>query len=293
MSVIYSGQTILNTTIDGSTQTNFNQALVNALISAGWSLVQSGSSNGIWRVRSAATPQGLQGDLWLYNGTATSGTAPAILEAASMLSTTNVGTSSYQNQSPVSIACGAGFTYQLIATGFYFYLVRTTIPCPAQSSYFWCVPYLPSNLTGLISSFLIAYGSTGGNDTLGSTGLFGSASGLPGMSGSFSYLNGAGHTGSSAWNLWGIVQFASGTGGYTSVAATWFDGSVEFYEPRVMAYQTGSTGSQTGNQRACGYMWDARVLNQALPRGTTISYDSGTWLAISENTTPSLLIKIA
>jgi hypothetical protein len=180
MSVIYSGQTILNTTIDGSTQTNFNQALVNALISAGWSLVQSGSSNGIWRVRSAATPQGLQGDLWLYNGTATSGTAPAILEAASMLSTTNVGTSSYQNQSPVSIACGAGFTYQLIATGFYFYLVRTTIPCPAQSSYFWCVPYLPSNLTGLISSFLIAYGSTGGNDTLGSTGLFGSASGLPG-----------------------------------------------------------------------------------------------------------------
>jgi hypothetical protein len=98
--------------------------------------------------------------------------------AASMLSTTNVGTSSYQNQSPVSIACGAGFTYQLIATGFYFYLVRTTIPCPAQSSYFWCVPYLPSNLTGLISSFLIAYGSTGGNDTLGSTGLFGSASGL-------------------------------------------------------------------------------------------------------------------
>jgi hypothetical protein len=74
---------------------------------------------------------------------------------------------------------------------------------------------------------------------------------------------------------------------------TWFDGSVEFYEPRVMAYQTGSTGNQTGNQRACGYMWDALVLNQALPRGTTISYDGGTWLAVSENITPTLLIKIA
>jgi hypothetical protein len=287
MSVIYSGQTILNTTIDGSTQTNFNQALVNALISAGWSLVQSGSSNGIWRVRSAATPQGLQGDLWLYNGTATSGTAPAILEAASMISTTNVGTSSYQNQSPVSIACGTGFTYTLIATGFYFYLFRTTIPCPAQSSFFWCVPYLPSNLTGLISSFIIAYGSTGGNDTIGSTGMFGSP-----MSGAFSYLNGAGHTGSSAWNFWGIVQLAI-SGGTITIAAIWFDGSVEFYEPRVMAYQTSSSGGQTGNQRACGYMWDALVLNQALPRGTTISYDSGTWMAISENTTPTLLIKIA
>jgi hypothetical protein len=40
-------------------------------------------------------------------------------------------------------------------------------------------------------------------------------------------------------------------------------------------------------------MWDALVLNQALPRGTTISYDGGTWLAISENITPTLLTKIA
>jgi hypothetical protein len=193
----------------------------------------------------------------------------------------------------VSIACGAGFTYQLIATGFYFYLVRTTIPCPSQSSYFWCVPYLPTNLTGLISSFIIAYGSTGGSDTLGSNGLFGTSSGLPALSGAFSFLNGAGHTSSGAWNLWGIVQQPTGAGTYNAIAAIWFDGSVEFYEPRVMAYQTSGSGAQIGSQRACGYMWDALVLNQALPRGTTISYDSGTWLAISENTTPTLLIKIA
>jgi hypothetical protein len=287
--VIYSGQTILNTTIDGSTQTNFTQALVTALQSVGWTLIKSGSADGIWRVRSAQTPQGLQGDLWAYNASG-SGTPPAILEAASTLSTTQSGTSGYQNQSPVNIACGAGFTYQLIATGFYFYLVRTTIPCPAQSSYFWCVPYLPSNLTGLISSFIIAYGSTSGNDTLCGTAL------LAGMSGAFAYLNGAGHTGNGAFNFWGIwsIGYSTGTGSSTvQVGVTWFDGSVEFYEPRVMAYQTSSTGGSSGNQRACGYMWDALVLNQALPRGTTISYDSGTWMAISENTLPSLLIKIA
>jgi hypothetical protein len=287
MSVIYSGQTILNTTIDGSTQSNFNQALKNALISNGWSLQKDGSSDGIWRVRSVATPAGLQGDLWLYNGTG-SGTPPAVLVAASTLSTSNTGTSGFQNQSPVNIACGTGFTYTLIATGFYFYLFRTTIPCPTQSSYFWCAPYLPGNLMGLISSFLIAYGSTSGNDTLCSSGLFGTP-----MSGAFAYLNGAGHTSSTAWNFWGMTSLGTSGGGTLQISVTWFDGSVEFYEPRVMAYQTGSTGSQTGNQRACGYMWDALVLNQALPRGTTISYDGGTWLAVSENITPTLLIKIA
>lgn len=292
MSVIYSGQAILNTTLDGSTQTNFNQALKSALISIGWSLQKDGSSDGVWRVRSAATPQGLQGDLYLYNGAGTTGTPPAALMAASVISTSNVANPAYQNQSAISIACGGGFTYQLIATGFYFYLVRTTIPCPAQSSYFWCAPFLPSNLNGLINSFIVAYGSLGGNDTVGTTALFGSASGLPSMSGAFAYLNGAGHTAASAWNFWGIVSY-NNSGVIVPVAATWFDGSVEFYEPRVMAYQTGAGGTQTGSQRACGYMWDALVINQAMPRGATIPYDGGTWFALSENTTPTLLIKIA
>jgi len=161
-------------------------------------------------------------------------------------------------------------------------------PVPVAEQLF-LVRSVPANEPGgLVSSFIIAYGSTGGNDTLCSSGMFGSP-----MSGAFAYLNGAGHTSTSAWNFWGIVSIGGGTGGSLQVAATWFDGSVEFYEPRVMAYQTGSTGNQTGSQRACGYMWDALVLNQALPRGTTISYDGGTWLAVSENITPTLLIKIA
>ena len=54
MGVIYSGQPITNTTVDGSTNDTLNQAIKNALITAGWSLIKSGSGDGIWRLRSAA-----------------------------------------------------------------------------------------------------------------------------------------------------------------------------------------------------------------------------------------------
>jgi hypothetical protein len=282
MSVIYSGQTILNTSVDGSTQNNFNQGLKNALISAGWSLQKDGSSDGVWRVRSVTTPQGLQGDLWLYNGAGT-GTPPAVLEAASTLSTSQTGTSGFQNQLPINITCGTGITYNLIATGFYFYLYRTTNPCPGNGSYFWSTPYIPANLTNLITSLVVAYGSTSGTDTICNNGIFGSTSGA------FCYLNGAGHTTSGAFTLWGITQVTV-SGVVTILAVTWFDGSVEFYEPRVMGFQTSSAGAQTGAQRALGYQWDALVLNQALPRGTTIAYDGNSWIVLTENIAPSLLI---
>jgi len=68
MGVIYSGQPITNTTVDGSTNDTLNQAIKNALITAGWSLIKSGSGDGIWRLRSAATPQGMQGDIWMWRG---------------------------------------------------------------------------------------------------------------------------------------------------------------------------------------------------------------------------------
>jgi hypothetical protein len=44
---------------------------------------------------------------------------------------------------------------------------------------------------------------------------------------------------------------------------------------------------------ACGYQWDALVVNQPLPRGTTISYDGGTWYVLTEGTDPALMIKVA
>jgi hypothetical protein len=288
MSVIYSGLTIINTTLDGSSQTALNTALAAALVSAGWTVIVDGSSTGIWRLRSAATPSGLQGDVWLWNQTSGSGTLPALMSVASLLSTiqTTTGGTLYQNSTPFTLTCGTGFTYQLIATGYYFYLIRTTIPCPAQASAFFCTPYQPSNVTGLIASNVVGAGSSTTSDTLGSAGLLSTNSfGL-----AFCYLNGGGHTAGTAFNLW-----AQTAGGFTvpSAQVTWFDGSVEFYEPRVMGVQTNGSGGASGTTKAIGFMWDALVMNQASPRGTTISYDSGTWMVLTESINPSLLIKIA
>ena len=79
----------------------------------------------------------------------------------------------------------------------------------------------------------------------------------------------------------------------SSQKVTWFDGSCEYYEPRVMAYQTSGAGLTVGAIRACGYHWDALVVNQAIPRGTTITYDGGTWMMLTEGTDPGLMVKVA
>ena len=39
--------------------------------------------------------------------------------------------------------------------------------------------------------------------------------------------------------------------------------------------------------------WDALVVNQAIPRGTTITYDGGTWMMLTEGTDPGLMVKVA
>ena len=69
MGVIYSGQTISNSTLDGSTASNLATALETALAAAGWSLIQSGSSGSQWwRMRSVATPAGFSGGRLVLRG---------------------------------------------------------------------------------------------------------------------------------------------------------------------------------------------------------------------------------
>ena len=270
MSVIYSGQSIVNTTLDGSTNTTLNGALKDALISAGWSLIKDGTADGIWRVRSAATPAGYQGDLWLWNG----GTNAQSLAAISSILATDKTSTSFQDSSQYILTCGSGFTFQLIATGYYFYLFRSNIPMGTLGSLFFTTPYQPANLSGLISSCVMGWGGVS-SETIGTTGLFA-------MQGSwFSYLNGAGHSSSGAAYLYGTA------------GPTWFDSSSEYFEPRTMMSQTSGGGQQAGVLRACGYQWDALVVCQNMVRGTTIAYDGGSWMVLSESLAVSLLVKVA
>ncbi len=282
MGVIYSGQTITNTTLDGSTNDTLNQAVKNALITIGWSLQKDGSGDGIWRVRSAATPQNMQGDVWLWRGT--SGTpVPSVLAGSSSLATTN-NTSGNQEQSGQNLNVGAGYVYRLIANAYYFYLFRDVTPMTTDC-FFFSVPFVPPNLVGLINSFILAWAGSSYSSflsTLGNGGLF-TGSANRNTASTFAYLNGQGATAQLMWNMYGVTS---------SAKPIWFDTSCEYYEPRMMAYQS-SNGAAVGNQRACGYQWDALVINQAIPRGTTISYDGGTWYVLTEGTDPGLMIKIA
>jgi hypothetical protein len=262
--------------VSGATNDTLNQAVKDALIAAGWSLIKSGSGDGIWRLRSAATPQGMQGDIWMWRGTAYSGSMPSMFAASSSLATSNA--QGLQEQNGVTVLVGSGYSYQLVANAYYFYLFSRFNPMAAQQCFHFVVPYIPPNLVGLVNSIICANGSNSTQDTLGAGGLFSSGNNA------FAYLNGQGSTRSNQFYFYGMQAYTK---------PTWFDGSCEYYEPRVMACQTSGSGQPSGTVRACGYQWDALVVNQPIPRGTSISYDGGTWYMLTEGTDPGLMIKVA
>ncbi|MCX6624457.1 MAG: hypothetical protein NTY38_26025 [Acidobacteria bacterium] len=273
MGVIYSGQTIVNTLIDGSTADSFIAGLRNVLLSAGWSIAKDGSQDAIWRLRSAQTPQGLRGDLWIRRY-GTSSVQP-LLNASSILASGP--NSSLQTQADFLLTVGAGYNFRVIANPFYAYVVREAIPCPASQSYFIAVPYVPPFLSGLVTEAVLAIGPTSAAGSI-PAGMF------AGNAGEYSQLNGQGRTGNGQWYLYGVNSYNK---------PVWFDDSNEFYEARCLSYQTSGTGQASGTLRCVGYVWDALVLNSAVPRGTVIAYDGGSWLVLTENTDPGLMVKVA
>jgi hypothetical protein len=200
-----------------------------------------------------------------------------MLDAAST-SSTNFNTPSFQCSSDFTLQTGAGFNYQVIANPYYVYIIRDTVPCPASQSFFMSIPYQPAWLSGVITDVSVAGSGTAGTTTI-ATGLFVSGTNM------WSHINGLGHM-TASFNLYGVTSGA---------APTWFDGTFEFYDPRVMGTQTNpSGGGGIGSSTAVGYHWDALVFNQSsIPRNTTFTYDSHTWLVLTESTNPGLMVLIA
>jgi hypothetical protein len=271
MGIIYSGQTITNSIIDGSTASAVSTNVRNALINVGWTVVTDGSSTGVYRLRSVATPQGLQGDLW---------TRPVGKNTVFNASSVNAANYNTANMAmpDATLIPGTGFSYQIIASPYYFYLFRLVTPCPTQQSFMFMVPYIPPFLTGLIYESVLAQYGLDPNELTHASGLFAANT-------TYSQLNGSGAGGSGLglWNIFGLS---------TNAKPTWFDGSCEFYEPRVMSYQA-SLGFRSGPLQAIGYLWDALVVNYAMPRGTIIPYDGGSWFVLTESSDPGLMLKVA
>jgi hypothetical protein len=275
VSIIYSGQTIVNTTTDGSSASALLNGLVNILQSVGWTVVQNGTSSGIWRLRTVQTPQGLQGDLWLRLPIAP---ATQLALDASSLAATSYNAPSGQCSADANMPTGAGYTYQVIAGAYYFYLFRAVVPCPSSQSFVYSVPYIPAFLQGLVSSLVVSVFPYTVNQSICNQGLF-----ATGGSNAFAYLNGVGATATAKWNLLGLSSFSK---------PVWFDGSCEFYEPRVQAYAT-ANGLNAGSLMTCGYQWDALVFNYPIQRGSIIAVDGFSWYALTENTDPGLLVLVS
>ena len=307
MGILYSGQTITdsnnltnslgNLNLDGSTAVTLITAVYNQLLVSGWTVYPSGSNTtpGVVpiRMRSVATPQGLRGDLWMQTNTV-SGVTYAWFNASSCNATAY--NTPQQTMTTQVMVTGSGISYRLISTGFYFYLLRAATPCPPGQSFMMHIPSVPAFLSGLVYESVVAVAgiATGSQITQG---MF-----LTNGNNAYSQLNGSGGTGYNRWNLYGLGPAASadvggqgptmGSSG-ASLKPVWFDGSCEFYEPRVMSYQTNSSGASSGYTQAIGYLWDALVVNYPMPRGTAISYDGGTWLVLTESTDPGLMLKVA
>ena len=267
MGVIYSGQSIMNTTIDGSTMSSLSVGLKNALVNAGWTVIKDGSSDNIWRVRTAATPLSLQGDLWIRN--ASYGSTNITVNASS-INSTSYNTSGF-SMSDSNINVGSGFTYQCIVNPYYFYLFRTAVPSPSGGSFMMCVPYIPPFLQGLVTEAVYAACPSGSG-----SGVYSVTEGLNGGTGFYSQLNGWATNGN-AWSVYSVSSYNK---------PVWLDGSCDYYEPRIIG------ATQSSGNKGVGYLWDALVVNLPIPRNTIIPYDGGSWLVITEGIDPGLMVKI-
>lgn len=269
MGIVYSGQTTSNGILDGSTVDALHGGMRDFLTSCGWSVQRDGSGDGLWRLRSGTTPGGLSGDLWSRKST---GAGTSLILNVSHAAAINYNTA-LQASADMSLLTGIGFNYRIIANPYYFYLLREASPCPAAQSFMMMIPFVLPDLAGLVSDAIIA--SCGVTMAI-TKGLF-----AAGNASKFGHLNGVGGT-AGQWNIYGVAS---------NVKPVWFDDSSEFYEPRVMMSQTGSDGNPVGGtSRAIGYMWDALVPNYAMPRGTTVAYDSSSWYVLTEGTDPGLMV---
>src|SRR5208283_3460181 len=114
---------------------------------------------------------------------------------------------SLQSSFDLSLATGAGFVYNIVCTGFYIWLVRNVVPCPTNQDFFMCVPYVPSFLSGLVNSLIVAtIGTSTYTTTICSTSLF-----LGDPATDFSYVNGAGYNSTVSGSKWHIFNLSSST----------------------------------------------------------------------------------
>ena len=206
MAIEYAGGTIVRTTVDGTSNTNFLSQLNAAMVSAGWTSTTVGSD---YHLTSATTPDGLKMKVRLTVSSVTY----AAVSAFDQYDVSLGGQEMY---------IGAGTTYECLVTRYTVWLwlsgIVSALPVAAVTGYASAcatgIPFLPdpvkplvvqaaTNASPIEITTTAAHGLTTG-ESVYITGVLGNT----GANGSFSITS----TGASTFTLNGSV----GTGAYTS-----------------------------------------------------------------------------
>ena len=254
MSIQYSGLTIVNTTFATTTRQDVVTGIANALSSAGWTNISgSGTGNQVWK--SMTTPQGYAIRINLLD--------PGSGNCAQILLQNATGS---VIQSGHVIYLLPGSTYRIIASGYQFFVfvpTSTTSRTVAMGG----VPYVPSFLTGTISSVgWLGSNSNSDTDTGGENSW---RTGYPIYGDAAVLYNGSiwadtGNTG----KPWLFYQgFYNQTGQMQYV-----DGSAMIYDALLAMGQNAAW-----NPQIVGQLWDASLIGATFTIDITATFDSHNW----------------
>lgn len=277
MSIAYSSGPIINATFTASGVTDITDNLKNQLVNANWSVV-SGSS-GDWIVQSATTPQSLSFRARIYDPGGGANCARINLRntAGGITATTD------------SFLLPDASTWRIIANPYQFFIMKDSSPsaskrdfCAAGTGYipsfltvtecFWMSSASLSDISSAsLRSFRIALTNDGANSNTG---------------GYFTCINGNAFNAGTFESDIGTLRFRIGGGarfGTADILAgasqTFFDGTFFMDTPYLCWGISGSNVVATAN---C-ILYDAVLVEQHYAYGTTKTFDSHDWMAITNN----------
>ncbi len=271
----YSGTTIVDDTVDGSTRLTIATDIKDALVAAGWTIASS--STGDWKLDSETAP--------------TSGTVMRVRVfdpgsgSCAKIRISNVGETTMPSND-VFLLPGTGKTFRIIANAYQAMVVVPGSVSTPRNFAFFSMPYVPTDLVGSITELGISMGNgySDSDTTLrGSWRTFNLTSGTGNA-----FLNG------NAWSCFGdsngggnikfhcLCENASQVNTAGGIAR-WHDDSYVINEPLVSWGSTSYTSGVEGKIR--GILWDALVTSAPLTADEEFTYDGHDWFVVTDNNT--------
>jgi len=269
VSIQYSGLTIYNSTFSMSTGTR--QEVVNglaaALLAAGWTQVAGSVGSTDQTFRSATTPQGYAIRIRVFE--------PGSGNCAQIFLHNATG-SVTQTTNPVYLLPTASGTYRVIANAYQFFILSpgaTTARTFAAGG----VPYVPSFLTGTISSVGWLTGNAQLDTDVGTRSSFRTVLASNGADHAVLYNGTIWSSNASGIGEIGLAIPAHGNPNVGATAYNYADGSALIVDPLLSIGTTAATVLGV----IVGQLWDAAVISDSFAADVTSTFDSHNWFNIT------------